>query len=109
MKVTMVNRPNNGLPRWMKLANPLTKHEPVLIMKGHFPQYVFEISSTKVDAESVAFEYKDSKVYITVRKDIDHFGPPPERYFFEMCDWYRRSKLRPSINRLNADKVEKVV
>ena len=102
MKVTKVTKPKNGLPRWMRLANPLTKEDPVLIMKGHYPQYVFEISGTKVEPDSISFEYKDSTVFITVRKDIDHFGPPPERFLIEMCEWYRRSKLRPTFNRLNA-------
>lgn len=100
MKVTMVNKPNHGLPRWMRLANPLAEHDQVLVMKGHYPQYVFEISSSKVDPESVTYVYKDATVFITVRKDIDHFGPPPERFFQEMCDWYRRSKLRPTFHRL---------
>ncbi|MPR32348.1 hypothetical protein [Salmonirosea aquatica] len=102
MKVTILNKPNSGLPRWMKLVDPVTKKDSVLILKGHFPQYIFELSAGQVESDSILYSFRNSKFYITVRKDIDNFGAPPERFLVEMCTWYKNSRIRPTLQRISS-------
>ncbi|TDB64654.1 hypothetical protein [Arundinibacter roseus] len=100
MKVTVVSKPNNGLPRWMRLINPISANDPILILKGHYPQFIFEISGKPVSDTSMAFAYKEIELFITVRKDVDQFGDPPKSCLKEMCNWYCKSNYKPTFRQL---------
>ncbi len=100
MKVAILNKPNYGLPRWMKLMDPGTSKDSILILKGHFPQYIFELSAEQVEDDSIPYSFKNTKFYVTVRKDMDHFGVPPERFLAEMCTWYKNSRIQPTLHRI---------
>jgi hypothetical protein len=100
MKVAVLNKPNSGLPRWMKLMDPGVSKDSILILKGHFPQYIFELSAEQMEDDSIPYSFKNTKLYITVRKDMDNFGVPPERFLAEMCTWYKNSRIQPTLHRI---------
>ena len=102
MKVAVLAKPNYGLPRWMKLVDPGIKKDSILIFKGHFPQYIFELSAEPVEDDSFLYEFRNTRFYITVRKDIDNFGAPPDRFLNEMCTWYKNSRARPTLHRITS-------
>jgi hypothetical protein len=102
MNVCILTKPNFGLPRWMKLMDPDVRKDSVLILKGHFPQYIFELSAEQVEDGSIPYSFKNTNFYITVRKDMDNFGNPPERFLTEMCAWYKNSRIRPTLHRISS-------
>jgi hypothetical protein len=98
----VVRNPSNKLARWMIASIPDAKKDSVLILKGTYPSYLFEIVPPNPDPECFHVEFAGNVHYIKVKIDIDNMGNPPQSYFQEMLQWYSKSKARPTLNRINS-------
>lgn len=106
-KTVVIKKPGNGLSRWMLLSDPMSKKESGLVLKGHYPQYIFEIVSPNEDPECIQVELAGKVHYVMVRKFISDGSEPPMRYLVEMLKWYAKTKAKPTLNEINSGKVEK--
>ncbi|TDB64567.1 hypothetical protein [Arundinibacter roseus] len=97
-----LNKPVQDLSRWMLVSDPLNSDGRFYVLKGHYPQYLFEIvpKSECTDGHSIA--YRGETYYINIRKDIDNRGKPPISYFLEMLAWYTKIGAKPSLAEINA-------
>lgn len=98
----VVKNPSNKLARWMIATDPDSKSTSVLILKGTFPSYMFEIVAPNDNPECYTLEYAGIVHFIRVRQDIDSMGAPPHSYMQEMLQWYSRCKIRPTLQRINS-------
>lgn len=104
----VVKNPSNKLARWMIATDPAeSKANSVLVMKGTYPSYLFEIVPPTNDPECYAVEFGGSLHYVRVKQDIDKMGPPPHSYMQEMLQWYSKCKMRPTLQRINSFDPEK--
>jgi hypothetical protein len=97
----VVRNPSNKLARWMIASTPDSKGLSVLILKGTYPSYLFEIVPPNDDPECFTIEFAGNVHYIKVKLDIDKMGNPPQSYLLEMLQWYSKSKARPTLNRIS--------
>lgn len=87
----------------MIASDPFVKKDSVLILKGKFPLYLFEIVPPTDDPDCMKVEYKNVIYHVRVKHDLDKMGTPPKSYLWEMLDWYARSKARPTLREINAN------
>ncbi len=104
---TVVVKNPSKLARWMVATDPESKANSVLILKGTYPSYLFEIVPPNDDPACYAVEFGGGMHYIRVRQDIDKMGPPPQSYMLEMLQWYSKCKMRPTLQRINSSTQEK--
>ncbi|TDB69072.1 immunoglobulin domain-containing family protein [Arundinibacter roseus] len=107
MKSVIIKKPGNGLSRWMLLSDPLAKKDSGLVLKGHYPQYIFEIVSPNEDPECLKVDFAGATHYVMVRKAINDNGEPPERYLVEMLKWYTQVKAKPTLQEIANQKATK--
>jgi len=107
IKSVIIKKSGNGLSRWMLLSDPTSKKESGLVLKGHYPQYIFEIVPPNDDPECIQVELSGKAHYIMVRKFISDSSEPPVRYLVEMLKWYAKTKSKPTLNEINSGKAEK--
>lgn len=98
----VVKNPSNRLARWMVAQVPDSKKSSVMILKGTYPSYLFEIVPPTNDTECHKIEFAGAIHYIKVKSDIDKMGPPPHSYMQEMLQWYTKCRIKPTLNRINS-------
>lgn len=82
----------------MVLSSPDQAQRSITILRGHYPQYIFEIVPPGVETDYQLIEFKGGIYHITVRRDIDEKGTPPVSYLIEMLIWYQRAGLTPKLS-----------
>lgn len=85
----------------MVASNPSHSMTSILILKGKYPSYLFEIVPTDPNNECHQVEFQGMKVTIKVRRDFDSFGTPPKSYLIEMLTWYTANKLKPGLDQIS--------
>jgi hypothetical protein len=86
-----------GLPKFVMLSDPNEKLEGrQLILRTEYPRYIFEINRPD-DPEQQEFDVQGNKVWITVNKDLNSAGPPPDTYLKEAVRWYVFSHIGSSV------------
>lgn len=98
----VVKNPSNKLARWMVAVNPDSKSNSILILKGTFPSYLFEVIPPTTEPDCYVIEHAGNMHYIRVKLDVDKMGPPPLSYMHEMLQWYSKSRTRPTLQRINS-------
>lgn len=96
--VNVLKKKPNGLSKWMVLSNPEQTQQSIMILRGHYPQYIFEIIQPGSETNHQLVEFKGDTYQIAVRRDIDEKGIPPVSYLIEMLLWYQRARLNPKLS-----------
>ncbi len=84
----------------MVASNPSKIENSILILKGKYPSYLFEIIPADSDTECLRVDFQGLTHCIKVRRDFDGFGTPPKSYLIEMLTWYTANKLKPGIDQI---------
>lgn len=98
----IVKNPSNRVSRWLVTVNSDAKKGSVMILKGRYPSYLFEIVPPSNDPDCISVEYKDENYQVKVLRDFDKAGLPPQSYLIEMIEWYTKNKFRPALKTINA-------
>lgn len=101
-KSVIIRKPGKGLSRWMLVSDPLIKRSSGTVLKGHHPQFIFEIVPPNDDPNCIQVEFEGSTHYIMVRKGAEDQSPPPLKYLLEMLKWYTSVKAKPSLQEIGA-------
>ncbi|TDB67084.1 hypothetical protein [Arundinibacter roseus] len=97
----IIKKKKEGFEKWLVLINPGSHHKSVLILRGHYPQYIFEIVAPTSDPDHYKVDFKGDIYFIKVRRDFDKKGEPPVSYMRELLQWYHKTRLTPRLSDIN--------
>lgn len=106
-KSVIIRKPGKGLSRWMLLTDPLTKKTSGsgLVLKGHHPQFIFEIVPPNDDPDCHKVDFQGTTHYVMVRKCSHEEEASPTKYMVEMLKWYTSVKAKPSLREISQTKL----
>lgn len=76
-----------------------------MVLKGHHPQFIFEIVPPNNSPDCLKIEYEEATYHIMVLKFPSDQVDPPTRYLIEMLKWYAAVKAKPSLQEIGGGKM----
>lgn len=105
MKTVVIKKLSTGLPKWMLLVDPQYESGTALILKGHYPQYIYEIVPPNDDPDCYRVSYYGRTHHIMLRKCLESDAAVADRYLLEMLGWYASCDVRPSLQQIHSGRL----
>ncbi len=105
IKTVVIKKTSAGLPKWMLLVDPQHESGTALILKGHYPQYIYEIVPPNDDPDCYKVSYYGRMHHIMLRKSIESDAAAADRYLLEMLAWYAGCGVRPTLQQIHSGRL----